>query len=161
MLHYNEETHLVTVKDLSVVDSKPAKYQKWTHGMILNRIDEHFHKIVNDLIMDGVGTDNIIFVRERAVIMRRHAEALILGKVVGVIDLELENICSGRSFDELPPLTVKKQVTGVGNAKKQEVSDALLQYVGQQQYKTDDESDAVAIGVAWLLKNEYEIKKRE
>lgn len=110
--------------------------------------------------MDGVGTDNIRFVRERAVITR-HAEALILGKVVGVIDLALENLCAERTFEELPPPTVKKHVTGSGKAKKPEVAASLPQYVGEQSYKTDDESDAVAIAIAWLLKNEYEIKKRE
>lgn len=110
--------------------------------------------------MDGIGMDNIRFIRERGVITR-HAEALMLGKVVGVIDLALENLSSGRTFDELPPLTVKKQVTGSGRAKKDEVAAALPQYVGNQTYETDDESDAVAVGIAWLLKNGYEVKKRE
>lgn len=115
---------------------------------------------MNDLIEDGVGMNNIHFVRERAVIMRRHAEAMILGKVVGVTDLTLEHL-GNRTFDELPPKTIKKFVTGSGNAKKEEVAAMLPQYVGQQEYKTDDESDSVAVGVAWLLKNEYEVKKRE
>lgn len=81
--------------------------------------------------------------------------------MVGVIDLALENLCSGRTFDELPPPTVKKLVTGSGKASKEEVAAALSQYVGQQIYRSDDESDAVAAGIAWLLKSGYEIKGRE
>ncbi len=81
--------------------------------------------------------------------------------MVGVIDLALENLCGRRTFDELPPPTVKKLVAGSGKASKKEVAAALPRYVGQQTYQSDDESDAVAAGIAWLVKNGYEIKKRE
>lgn len=33
------------------------------------------------------------------------------------------------------------------------VANALKQYVGALHYETDDESDAVAIGIAWLIEN--------
>lgn len=81
--------------------------------------------------------------------------------MVGVIDLALENLCSGRTFDELPPPTVKKLVAGSGKASKEEVAAALHQYVGKQTYQSDDESDALAAGIAWLIKNGYEVKRRE
>ena len=35
------------------------------------------------------------------------------------------------------------------------VANALKQYVGALHYETDDESDAVAIGIAWLIENNY------
>ena len=44
-------------------------------------------------------------------------------------------------------------MTGDGNAEKTTVASALEKYVGKQQYDFDDMSDAVAVGVAWLLQN--------
>jgi len=46
---------------------------------------------------------------------------------------------------------VKKLLTGSGKASKTEVAMALERYVATQQYETDDESDAVAVGLAWLI----------
>ena len=37
------------------------------------------------------------------------------------------------------------------NAEKDEVASALEQFVGVQDYACDDESDAVAVAIAWLL----------
>lgn len=37
------------------------------------------------------------------------------------------------------------------NAEKDAVAAALEQFVGPMTYACDDESDAVAVGVAWLL----------
>ena len=46
---------------------------------------------------------------------------------------------------------MKKLLTGSGKALKSEVALALESYVGTQKYETDDESDAVAVGIAWLI----------
>lgn len=56
-------------------------------------------------------------------------------------------------FKEISPAAVKKLLTGTGKATKNEVSSALEKYVGKQNYVFDDMSDAVAVGVAWLLQN--------
>ena len=56
-----------------------------------------------------------------------------------------------KTYSELSPTTVKKLLTGSGKASKTEVAMALERYVGTQQYETDDESDAVAVGLAWLI----------
>ena len=60
-----------------------------------------------------------------------------------------------KSFYELAPLVVKKNVTGNAKATKEEVAAALEAYVGKQEYACDDESDAVAVGVAWLIDQKY------
>ena len=70
-------------------------------------------------------------------------------KVIGVADLYAW--AYGKVFDEIAPTAVKKLVTGNASAKKEEVASALTKYVGQQDYACDDESDAVAVGVAWLI----------
>ena len=46
-------------------------------------------------------------------------------------------------------------ITGSGKASKQDVADSLERYVGKVQYGTDDESDAVAVGIAWLIGEDY------
>ena len=57
-------------------------------------------------------------------------------------------------FEEIAPASVKKLVTGSGKATKDEVMAALERHIGQHEYSCDDESDAVAVGVAWLIQND-------
>ena len=64
-------------------------------------------------------------------------------------------------FEELAPTTVKKLLTGNGKASKADVADAQSQYVGSQVYSTDDESDAAAVGIAWLIAKKHLICDRE
>jgi len=45
---------------------------------------------------------------------------------------------------------MKKLLTGSGKASKEAVATVLNRYVRAIDYMTDDESDAVAVGVAWL-----------
>ena len=56
-------------------------------------------------------------------------------------------------FYEIAPTTVKKLLTGSGKASKEEVAEALESYVDCQTYESDDESDALAVGIAWLILN--------
>lgn len=91
-------------------------------------------------------------VREKAIsnIATSAATIMTLNKVVGVSDLYAWGL-GCRVFEELDPKTVKKLITGDGLADKQKVAEALEKYVGPQVYACDDESDAVAVGIAWLL----------
>lgn len=73
---------------------------------------------------------------------------VVLSKVVGVSDLYAWGF-GQRIFQEIDPKTVKKLITGDGLAEKQTVADALEKYVGPQEYRVDDQSDAVAVGIAW------------
>ena len=80
-------------------------------------------------------------------------------KTVGLTDLlayELYLLVDNKTlFDgnwyEIYPVTVKCLVAGSGKATKEEVADSLQSYVGKQEYKCDDESDAAAVGIAWLI----------
>lgn len=73
---------------------------------------------------------------------------VVLSKVVGVSDLYAWGF-GQRTFQEIDPKTVKKLITGDGLAEKQTVADTLEKYVGPQEYRVDDQSDAVAVGIAW------------
>ena len=95
-----------------------------------------------------------VLVREEA--LRKSGDAAsgkvlsILNRVVGVSDLYAWAF-GARQFDEIEPKTVKKLVANNGNAEKDEVAAALTKFVGEREYACDDESDAVAVGIAWLL----------
>ena len=89
-----------------------------------------------------------VFVRERG--FSCHASGTqTLFKVVGVSDMALWN-AKKETFQEIPPAKVKKRITGKGSATKTEVADALSAFVGAFLYASNDESDAVAIGIAWI-----------
>ena len=77
-----------------------------------------------------------------------------LFRVGGVMDVALWQVKSTIFYD-LGATTIKKQVTGNGRASKQEVAKNLDKYVGEQEYATNDESDAIAVGIAYLIKEGY------
>ena len=77
----------------------------------------------------------------------------ILNRVVGVSDLYAWAF-GQRQFQEIEAVTVKKKITNDASAEKNEVAEALEQFVGKQEYACDDESDAVAVGIAWLMKQD-------
>ena len=77
----------------------------------------------------------------------------VLHKVVGVSDLYAWGF-GGREFAEIHPKTIKKLVANDQLAEKDVVASALAQFVGPWEYACDDESDAVAVGIAWLLQQE-------
>ena len=57
----------------------------------------------------------------------------------------------GRIFEEVHPKTIKKLVANDQLAEKEVVATSLAQFVGEREYACDDESDAVAVGIAWLI----------
>ena len=75
-----------------------------------------------------------------------------LSKVVGLMDWMLWR-CSDKEWYSIYPMTVKKLITGYGKAEKSDVAAGLEKYIGKQDYKCDDESDAAAVAIAWLIQN--------
>lgn len=116
--------------------------QKKCHGQILSEI--------YDLITE-LAVDIAVFVREKGFSRFPH-ETQALFKVVGVADLAAWK-ARRTEFVEIAPTTVKKLLTGSGKASKEEVAVSLERHVGKNTYITDDESDATAVGTAWLLMN--------
>lgn len=62
-------------------------------------------------------------------------------------------------MDDIPPTTVKKFVAGNGKATKEQVESSVRDWLLEKQknwvFLTDDCSDAVAVGIAWGLKNKH------
>ncbi|MBP3653707.1 MAG: crossover junction endodeoxyribonuclease RuvC [Clostridia bacterium] len=131
------EAGKATVDMLCHVDNRTAKA---SHGELLNTIY---------IRMMSIASDIDVFVRERA-FSRFARETQALNKVVGIADLVAWQKDQA-VFCEIAPTTVKKLLTGSGRSEKEAVAGALERYLGFQIYKTDDESDAAAVGVAWLL----------
>lgn len=76
---------------------------------------------------------------------------MALAKVAGIADLYGYAYCDKQDWDEIAPVSIKKKVTGNAKASKEEVAASLEKYVGKLDYACDDESDAVAVGIAWLI----------
>lgn len=116
--------------------------EKKCHGQILAEI----YDLITELAVDVA-----VFVREKGFSRFPH-ETQALFKVVGIADLAAWKTCQ-TEFVEIAPTTVKKQLTGSGKASKEEVAAALETYVSMQTYESDDESDALAVGIAWLIQD--------
>lgn len=113
----------------------------YSHGQRLIAIERHLLNLI-----DLFGPFDIV-VREKGFSM--HAKTTqVLFKVVGVSDLALAKEGYTKIL-ELAPTTIKKAVTGNGKASKQEVAEAVDLIIGKQKYDTDDESDAVAVAIAY------------
>lgn len=63
-------------------------------------------------------------------------------------------------FYSIPPSTVKKHITGSGNAKKEEVR-RILEERYNYEFQNEDESDAMAVLEAFTQKNNYRVEKKE
>lgn len=59
------------------------------------------------------------------------------------------------NISEISPTSVKKYVTGNGKASKEELAHALVSYVGEIKYKTNDESDAVGVAIAFAKQENW------
>jgi crossover junction endodeoxyribonuclease RuvC len=78
----------------------------------------------------------------------------VLARVVGLSEYLAMDLLH-TEFDRIHPKNVKKLVTGNSSAEKEDVAKALTQFVGDLDYECDDESDAVAVGIAWLIENNF------
>ena len=97
--------------------------------------------------------DTQIYIRERP-IFYHIMDADRLYRVAGVADLALWKT-KEKKFYEVTPTSTKKILTNNGHAGKAQVAKRLSEYVGDLDYETDDESDAIATGIAFLIREGY------
>ncbi len=132
----------IEIKELTSVDNKNNKTK--CHGELLNDINSLFINAV----FPYQGT--LFFVRETEVMNLKIPSERNVSKVVGLMDFVVWRLASAE-WNSIYPVTIKKLIAGSGKATKEEVAASLEKYVGKQNYKCDDESDAVAVGIAWLI----------
>lgn len=132
--------------ELGHIDNKHKGRMKWSHGQKLERICDFLGLILAKYPVDTV-------VREKGVTRFNKATQAIF-RVVGIADYVAwetsELIC-----EEVGITEAKKLITGSGRAEKEQVAAAVMQYLtAPVEFAVDDESDAVAVGVAYCLKQE-------
>lgn len=125
-----------------------------THGQLL----EDVRALLSEIISNE-NLNRTFFVREAAFNGRGAMSEMGIFEVVGITNWLLNSI--GKEWEQIYPVSVKKLITGYGKADKKEVADALRLYVGERNYKTDDESDATAVAIAWLIQQGQIAQKQE
>ena len=144
LIHYDSSTRQASVLRKSCVKNRAPNRK--CHGQILCEIKNEFAKYTS-------APDVKVFIRERA-FARYNYEVIVLNKVVGITDATLWDRRMSE-FQELTPSEIKKHTTGFFRASKEEVAEVMPNYNVHEQFETDDESDACACGIAWLVSNGY------
>lgn len=156
MLECNTTRRTVKLLYKSHVDNKSSKYKSDSRIQKLKRIAKELRYI---LLMfpyaypvqeDALGMMTVL--GGQNLYSAKTVQAL--AQVVGVVDYITADMGHGE-FDKIPPKMVKKLVAGNSSAEKDDVAKALVSFVGDQDYACDDESDAVAVGIAWLIDHHY------
>ena len=150
MLNIEKDDGHTVIKDvyLSSVDNKTKTKPR---GQLLKEISAAFQ-----LLLDAADA-NLFLVREQSInncggkIARSSTAARTgISSVVGVMDLTAWQH-GEYEWEEFYPVSIKKLLTGNCKAEKSEVAAALEAYLGQHNHQNDDESDAAAVAVAWLI----------
>lgn len=136
-----EDKSIITDVKFKTVDNKTDK--KKGHGQLLDEIGEAFRQIYPL-------NSEVFLVRENEIMKVKVPSERSLSKVVGLMDW-MAFVMYSKEWKSVYPMTVKKYVAGSGKATKEEVAESLKKYIGEQEYKCDDESDAAAVAVAWLI----------
>lgn len=126
--------------DVLYATSLNNRYYGAAHGLLLQNI---FDKTVE---MAKCATQ---FVREGAVCTPMQSQP-IMHKVHGAMEMALWQ-AQKRRFIDIPVGRIRDLVCGNPFATKHAVRVSLERYVGSYPYESNDESDAVAVGVAYLI----------
>lgn len=129
------------------------------HGFYLHDIDQDIRKRLKQY-EKNLDKHPVYLVREKAIGGPNPDTVMTLNKVVGIIDLATYDIL-GIEWDQVHPTTAKKIITGSGRAEKSMVADKVKEIIKDvlkiemvdKLFKCDDESDAAAIGLVWLIQN--------
>lgn len=137
------------VKDIRYTDNKSGKFSKLSHAERLDRIA----KDIVQLFVDYPDIDAVV--REKG--FHRYANTTqVLFRVVGVSDLKVFEVSGITTIDEIAPTSVKLLIAGSGKSSKEEVAEGVRELLVPLQkdieFMTDDCSDAVGVGIAWMIK---------
>lgn len=136
-----------TIIELSHVDNK--KKTKFTTAQKLQEIANEIRRLI-----DKHGPFDVI-VREKG--FSRYANTTqLLFRVVGISDLVALENGDCIAVEEIPPTTIKSIVAGYSRASKEEVEEGVRELLPEHQkemeFYSDDESDAVAVGLTYCIR---------
>lgn len=127
-------------------DAKKPSHKRKSTAQKLQEIARMIHLFMHTYKPDVV-------VRERG-FSRHSGSTQALFRVVGVSDLMVYDIAHQEIY-EMAPTAVKAALTGNGKAEKRHVAEGLKEYIGEQCFATEDESDAAAVGIAWAIQEKW------
>ena len=143
LVEYCPEDRSCKLQKIANVDNKTVrgKPEQMKHAEILGML----HGIVEKL-----PPADITFVRDES--FYRHPDTSErIWKVYGVVEYDIWQRW-GKRVEKVGQSEVKRILTGSGKASKADTAQALSSYVGHVQYSCDDESDAVGVAVAFLVR---------
>lgn len=138
VLESSEKQHFYIASGTIFLDEKLSLAQK------LLQLSHDLRKILNNYRPTDLALENIFFAKNAQ-------SALKLGHARGVVLMQAAGM--GLKIFEYSPTEVKHSLCGRGRADKDEVAQMakfLLRFPKTFNFKTPDESDAVAIGLAHL-----------
>lgn len=133
------ETGKLIEKDIIKAKQRESHHQKLTRQF----------NVLEGIIEKYTGKGYELVVVKEQLLFRPPRTASILAKIHGIVDLLVDDII------EYYPSTIKKDITGNGAANKQEVADAVCKHLDMTEeelaFKSDDESDAIAVALMYLI----------
>jgi len=109
----------------------------------LGNIYESCEKLIKEFSPDQIAIESLIYVKSPTSLMK-------LAQARGAMVAAFMKTHQNNVFEYLPNL-VKSSVTGYGHANKESIQKALVMIFGMRVFKTDDESDALAIAACHAL----------
>jgi len=120
----------------------------------LDRIQDIYNqtlKLVNEFKPDVIALESLIFVKSPTALMK-------LAQSRGAMLAALSQNYHQKIFEYSPNL-IKATVTGHGHADKEGIQKFILRYLGINEFKTHDESDALAIALCHLLNTSSQLRQ--
>jgi crossover junction endodeoxyribonuclease RuvC len=131
-------------KEFKLLHSGVLNFEE--NDLFLDRVNPIFletKKILSLYPADAISMESLIYVKSPTALIK-------LAQTRGIILAALSEKYNGRIFEYSPNL-VKSSTVGHGHADKESVQKFLNMMLGKRTYKTNDESDAIAIALCHLL----------
>lgn len=133
-----------TGKKVEYVDSGVLKFDsKIDFLQRLTEIKFKVDELIKGLNPDDISLESLIYVKSPTTLIK-------LAQTRGMILSSMVEKYEGRIYEYSPNL-VKSSAVGHGHADKESVKKVLDMLLGKRDYKTHDESDAVAIALCHIL----------
>jgi len=132
--------------DFTFITSDLIKTSKTIlHELRLRIIYDTLNKIIKKQKIEHLVIEKLFFFKNKKTVLE-------VSQAVGVIELAASN--NAIPITRLTPLEIKQIITGYGTADKKSVQKMIRLELGDQIiFKDDDESDAIACGLAYIYIN--------
>ncbi|MCT4642309.1 MAG: crossover junction endodeoxyribonuclease RuvC [Bacteriovoracaceae bacterium] len=111
----------------------------------LTQIKKQTQSLLDEVSPDCISLESLIYVKSPTALIK-------LAQTRGIILSCMVEKYQGKIFEYSPNL-VKSSAVGHGHADKESVKKVLDMLLGKREYKSHDESDAVAIALCHILNN--------